>query len=232
MFTIVNTHEGVLHWCLATIGHGLVVKVKHTLKNPRNLPTWRYNLEGASVLIELLERICPHLRVKRRQAEAALIFLRGRQQARRGSAFTNADVGAAFDLRLANQKSYNKGAAEHVLYRKQPYTREQFKAMLLAGRDGSIYHEVEWTLSMDALVGTDIDRKIAEQLGLKLAQVQRRRVELGLPFFGAITDEIRGKIRALRTSGWTQTAIAKELRIGMSSVQRALAVSCPVSCPV
>lgn len=87
----------------------------------------------------LLARLLPHLIVKRRQAEAAMTFLQGRRRARVGSPFTDTDADAAFALRLANQKSYNKGASEHVLYRKQPYTRAQFKELLCAGRDGMLY---------------------------------------------------------------------------------------------
>lgn len=184
IFTIANTHRGVLEWCRTTIGHGCVVQVKNTPANPRNLPAFRYNLDQAHVLRGLLPILRPYLKVKWPQADAMLRYLCSREDASKGAAFTETEVDAIFDCRLTNQKSYNKGVVEHVLYRKQPYTREQFRELLLAGRDGSIYRVVSWTPAMDALVGTDIDRKVAAILGLKLAQVQRRRVELGRPPFG------------------------------------------------
>lgn len=184
MFTIVNTNRGVLDWCLSTIGHGRVVQTRSTSANPRNLPTFRYNLDQAHALRWLLPLLRPYLKIKWPQTDAMLRYLYSREKAGRGAAFTPAEVDAIFDCRITNQKSYNKGSFEHILYRGQPYTREQFQTLLLAGRDGSIYRVVPWTPAMDALVGTNIDRKVAATLGLKLAQVQRRRVELGRPPFG------------------------------------------------
>lgn len=74
---------------------------------------------------------------------------------------------------------------------------------------------------MDAAVGTDIDRKVAAKLGLKLSQVQRRRVKLGRPFLGAISSTVQGRIQSLPTEGMPYRAIASELGIGTSSVHRA-----------
>ncbi len=183
VFTIVNTNRPVLDWCVQAIGKGLVVQVKSTQANPRNLPTFRYNLDCKDDIFNVVHQINPHLKIKAKQAEACLAYLRSRVGKRRGAAFTEEEVNLMFSLRLANQKSYNLGSTEHILYKKQPYNRAEFRNLLLEGRDGSIYHSVEWTSSMDALVGTSIDRVVARTLGLKLAQVQRRRDALGIPPF-------------------------------------------------
>ncbi len=170
------------------------------------------------MLIELLPKLRPYLRIKEAQADAALQFLMGRKQ--RGGPYTELDVSAAFNLRLTNQKSYNKGSVEHILYRKQPYTRDQFMGLIQEGRDGSIYRVTEWTSEMDALIGTDIDRRIAKSLNLKLAQVQRRRVDLGRPPFGWIDDTTKAEIRRLRKDGVTLKRIAAMLNVSFSFVQR------------
>lgn len=184
VFTIVNTHKGILEWCLRTLKVGHLVEAKNTPKSPRNLPTFRFNVDANGALLWLLPQLVPWLRVKRTQALLACAFLSSRQSSPRGGAFTPEQVDMLFDLRLQNQKSYNKGSFEHVLYKKTPYTRDQFRALLLGGRDGSVYRVIQWTPDMDAVVGTDIDRRVALRLGLKLAQVQRRRKALGLPPFG------------------------------------------------
>lgn len=222
IFTIVNTHKGVLEWCQTAIGHGCVVQTRSTPANPRNLPTFRYNLDQAHVLRWLLPILRPYLKVKWPQTEAVLRYLQSREGAGRGVAFTHAEIDAIFDCRLTNQKSYNKGVIEHILYRKQPYTREQFRELLLAGRDGSIYRVVSWTPAMDALVGTDIDRKVAVRLGLKLAHVQRRRVELGRPPFGAITEAKIQRVLKMRRARTKLKQIVAKTGVSLTSVERIL----------
>ncbi len=219
-FIIVNTCRTVLDWCATTIGHGIVVEAKSTPKTRRQLQTWRFALGEAHVLIELLPKLRSYLRIKGPQADAAFRFLSGRRQ--RGGPFSEADIDAAFNLRLANQKSYNKGSVEHILYRKTPYTRDQFKHLVLEGRGSSRYQVIEWTSEMDAHVGADSDRRVAEQLGLKMAQVQRRRTQLGRMPFGWIVPETRAEIHQLRQKGETLEQIAATTGVSFSSVQRVL----------
>jgi hypothetical protein len=219
-FIIVNTCRSVLDWCVCTIGHGIVVEAKNTPKTHRRLQTWRFALGEAHVLIELLPKLRPYLRIKGPQADAALQFLNGRRQ--RGGPFSEEDMEAAFNLRLANQKSYNKGAVEHVLYRKTPYTRDQFRELILEGRGSARYQVIEWTPEMDTHVGTDSDRRVAERLGLKMAQVQRRRTQLGRMPFGWVIPEVRTKIHQLRQKGMTLEQIATTTGVSPSSVQRVL----------
>ena len=53
---------------------------------------------------------------------------------------------------------------------------------------------IEWTPAMDALLGTDLDKKVGQQLGLSTAAVLRRRQALGI----ISVKEARGKaIRAI-----------------------------------
>lgn len=179
LMSIANTCSEVLDWCVRTVCAGRLACIRSTKRNPRNLPTYRYNLEGAQALMVLLPQLQPYLKVKWRQAEAVLTYLRSRAGKRPGAAFSEEEIDAIFSARLTNQKSYNKGNEEHILYRGQPYTRDAFRALLLTGRDGAIYHAVNWTPEMDALVGTRVDGEVARILGLKRAQVQRRRVALG-----------------------------------------------------
>lgn len=42
-------------------------------------------------------------------------------------------------------------------------------------------NKIEWTLEMDAMLGTDFDSTIGKKLGLSAYQVDRRRKELGIP---------------------------------------------------
>lgn len=222
VLTIGNTHLGVLQWCLRTIGKGTLVQAKNTPRNPRNLPYHRYNLDCKEDLAVLLPQLLPYLRIKKDQAEAATKFLRVRAQNRRGGPFTEAQIDCLFELRLSNQKSYNKGSQEHIRYKGQTFTRAQFREFLLNGRDGSIYRSVVWTPEMDALVASDTDVKVAAQLGLKLGQVRSRRVALGRssPHFVSLDEAQR--IRLLRLQGLTQGEIAAEMGLGRSSVCRIL----------
>lgn len=179
---VINTCREALEWCHATVGFGHIVESKATRKNPRRLRCYRYVLNKQHVLQRLLPAIRPYLKIKHRQVDAALLFIESRATRPARSAFNTDEVDLVFDIRLANRRSYEPGGV--VVYKKTAYDRAAFHRLLLEGRDGSIYHVVEWTPKMDALVGTDIDRKVGDQLGLKIAQVQRRRIELGRRPFG------------------------------------------------
>jgi len=221
IFNVVNTCKEVLDWCLNTIGYGYVVEAKSTVKSPRRLSTFRYNLDQKGVLVQLLPMLRPYLKVKCAQTDAVLRFLRSRKGKPWGSPFTEEEVDLAFQARLANQKSYNKGSTEHVTYKGQHYTKDEFRDLLLAGRDGSIYRMIQWTPDMDALLGTDIDRVVAHQLGLKIAQVQKRRDSLGIAPCHSIRDKVP-QIIALRSQGFVMTKIAVEVGVSFSSVERVL----------
>jgi DNA-directed RNA polymerase specialized sigma subunit len=178
-------------------------------------------VDAAASLAWLIPQIQPYLKIKRPQADAILEFLRNRSQLGTKTALTDRDVDLLFVARLANQKSYNKGAFEHILYKGTPYTRQSFRELLLSNRNGSLYRVIEWTPQMDARVGTNIDRVVASQLGLKLAQVQRRREQLHRPPFGSLQAHW-SKVLSLRAEGLTLRAIAKMVGISRSSVQRIL----------
>ena len=75
---------------------------------------------------------------------------------------------------------------------------------------------------MDALVGTDIDRKVAVRLGLKLAHVQRRRVELGRPPFGAITEAKIQRVLKMRRARTKLKQIVAKTGVSLTSVERIL----------
>lgn len=179
---IVNTCRAVLEWCHAVCGFGLIVEAKGSRSSPRNLPTFRFNVDTARSLVWLIPQIRPYLKIKTSQADAVYGFIQSREN-KRGTAFTAEEVDAIFDAKIANQKSYNKGSFEHVVFKGKTFTREAFRELINETRDGSIYRVVQWTPKMDHQLGTAVDATIAQRLGLKLAQVQRRRTQLGIAPF-------------------------------------------------
>lgn len=181
IFTIANTDRGVLDWCQDVVGAGHVVQARSTKKNPRRLDIYRYNLDAQTDISRLLPILLPFLKIKKDRARLALRYLSSRQGSRRNAPFTAAQLDMLFDVRHANQKRYSAGGMEHILYKKVPYTRAQFKKLLFQSRNGGHYRSVEWSSKMDKLLGAAIDRVVAVKLGLKLAQVQRRRTQLGIP---------------------------------------------------
>lgn len=183
IFMVINTHLQVLEWVLSTVNAGRIVEAKNARdsKLQRRLRCYRFVLDTNHNLTRLLPLIRPYLKIKTRQVDAAISFLQRRAERPPRSGFDTLDVDNLFDIRLANRKLYED--VERIAYRKALYTRDEFRKVLLEGRDGSAYRVVEWTPEMDALVGTNIDRVVAGKLGLKLAQVQRRRVGLGVPTF-------------------------------------------------
>jgi hypothetical protein len=227
IFMITNTDLGVLEWCVDSIGTGRVVRAKSTEKNPRRLPCYRYVLDAGNAIRDLLPRLRPYLKIKAKQADAAITYLESRALRLPRSAFNETEINLFFDIRLANQRAYNSTVDEaRITYKKIAYNRANFRELILRDRTGSVYRVVEWTPEMDALVGTDIDRKIAERLGLKLAQVQRRREHLGRVPFGWVAPAKRLEIQRLRREEhMTMIQIAQATGVSFSSVQRALADS-------
>lgn len=75
---------------------------------------------------------------------------------------------------------------------------------------------------MDKEIGTDIDLKVANKLGLKLAQVQRRREDLGVSPFYRITEDQKTSVRTLHEQGLSLKAVSARTGISYSSVQRFL----------
>lgn len=59
-----------------------------------------------------------------------------------------------------------------------PAARPQFADDICVVRTST--GRIEWTQSMDALLGTDLDKNIGLQLGLSTAAVLRRRQSLGI----------------------------------------------------
>ena len=219
--TTVNTHLGVLKH-LQKISGGHLVHIKSTKRNPRNLPTHRLNLDANYTLFTFLPLLIPHLVVKKRQAEIAMLYLESRKNADRGTCYTEAEIDLLFELRLLNQKPYNKGRTEHIIYKKVPYTRSQFWKLVCSGRDGAVYRVVNWTKDMDVLVGTASDRSVATKLGLKMSQVQRRRVQLGRPPSYYVPLSTKKKVIELRRGGVKLKEIISALNISKTSVQRIL----------
>jgi hypothetical protein len=128
-------------------------------------------------------------------------------------------------VRLANQFPYDKQTVACVRYKKKMYTKEEFRTLLLSSRNSSNYRVVDWTSEMDAVVGTDIDSRVASKLGLKLGQVQRRRALLGKPHNRKMAALKATRILRLRAAGHTMTEIAETVGLSFSSVQRIL--TCP-----
>jgi hypothetical protein len=185
VFKITNTHYGVLDWCKSFVGKGSVVEVKNTPSNPRRLRTYHYNLDSKTDIFNLLVELLPYLQIKKPQALLALEFIRMRQGTPRNSAFKPEELDILFEMRVLNQKRYDKAGAPYILYRGVPYTKQQFNSLLLSSRNGPHYRTVQWTPAMDAKLGTTVDRIVAKDLGLKLAQVQRRRTALRIPAIGS-----------------------------------------------
>lgn len=226
---IVNTCRSVLEWCAKVCGFGLIVEAKGTASNPRNLPTFRFNVDSAQSLNWLIPQIRPHLKIKTAQADAVLKFIQGRES-RRGTAFTPEEIAAVFDAKIANQKSYNKGTFEHIRFKGKTYDRQAFGELINETRDGSIYRTISWTSEMDSQVGTASDLAVAQRLGLKLAQVQRRRTQLGIPPFGLGREHLRADERAhLGTSVSSTEMKMKTLRgfIRSERIRRDLHVQTP-----
>lgn len=170
--SLANTDLPVIEWASSTTGVG---RIQRAGGAHRKKPCWRHVVTAMQPIESMLLQLRPYMRVKTHQADLALAFLRSRQR-RTGRAGYNAmEIELLFELRIANAHS----SKSRVFYfRGVPYSLERFRELVLAGRHNENYNVVEWTEEMDALLGTDSDRVVAEQLGLKLAAVQRRRYKL------------------------------------------------------
>lgn len=220
---LVNTCEEALRWCLRTIGTGHIVRQNKGKKRRRTC--YRYVLGNNWALLQLLPVLRPYLKIRTAQVDAALAFLRNRASRPVRSAFTEIEVDHIFAVRLANQFPYDKQTVACVRYKKKMYTKEEFRTLLLSSRNSSNYRVVDWTSEMDAVVGTDIDSRVASKLGLKLGQVQRRRALLGKPHNRKMAALKATRILRLRAAGHTMTEIAETVGLSFSSVQRIL--TCP-----
>jgi hypothetical protein len=180
IWMVINTNVPVLQWCKKTVGAGHVVEAKSTKKHKRRLRCFRFIVDGHQEMLPLLLQLRPYLRIKSTQVTAAVSFLRSRARRPFRSPYSPAELGALFDIRAANRKAYEQ--RDVIIIRKKKYTRAEFLAFVLEGYYKKAERQmVEWTPKMDALLGTDSDGRLAARLGLKLAQVQRRRAGLGLP---------------------------------------------------
>jgi len=186
--SLANTNHPVMEWCLRTTGIGQLVRIPAGGK--RKKTCWRHVVSSMRPMESMLTQLSPYLRVKARQAELALAFLRSRlaRTARTNRAeYSEEEIRLLFDLRIANAH-YSKSKV--FRFKNVSYTLPQFRELVLAGRHNERCHVVEWTEEMDARLGTDSDREVAGQLGLKLAAVQRRRYKL--------------KIRPAKATRWSE----------------------------
>jgi hypothetical protein len=226
VFIVTNTNRAVLDWCASAVGAGLVVqKRRHT--EPGRLPCFCYRLDAQQAIAELLPQLLPYLKIKTPHATAASAYLKSRMGRLNRAAFNTEEINLFFEVRLASLANQRHASGEVITYRKQEYNRDAFERLILENRIGSSYRVVEWTPEMEALVGTDIDRKVAEHLGLKLAQVQRRREQLGRPPFGSIPHATKATALQLRAQGQTIRAIADSLNLSYSAIQRLLTTRRP-----
>jgi len=226
IFLVVNTNLEVLEWCANVVGAGIVVKARNTPANPRRLVCYRYRLDAQKDIAVLLPQLQPYLKIKRPHVDAAMSYLHSRLSRARRAASSEHEIDLFFNIRLAslaNQRAVGPwDGIERITYCKKAYTREGFKRLILEGREDSNYHVVEWTPEMDAQVGTDADRRIAERLGLKMAQVQRRRTHLGRMPFGWIDSMKRAEIHRLHQARQPWKQIATAVGVSLSSLQRVL----------
>lgn len=168
---ISNNHRGVLDWCQSTTGCGMIVR---RAPNGRQKEHWRYVIQARDQIFCLLEQLYPFFKIKQDQAGLMLTILRSRLSKTPRSPFDETELDLFYWLRLLTQHQKTGSLS----FKGQSYSLKEFKELILGGRDDR-YVVVQWTAEMDSLLGTKSDRAVAQHLGLKLAQVQRRRMLLG-----------------------------------------------------
>lgn len=170
---ISNNHRGVLDWCQSATGCGMILR---RAPNEKQKEHWRYVIQSREQILHLLEQLYPFLRIKQDQAGLMMTILRSRLSKQPRSPFDETELEHFYWLRLLTQ--HKKTGS--LTFKGQAYSLEDFKELILGGRDDR-YVVVQWSTQMDRLLGTKPDSAIAKQLGLKIAQVQRRRSFLGKP---------------------------------------------------
>jgi hypothetical protein len=221
VFIITNTCLSVIEWCLETIGTGRIVQSRvYSENNPRRMPAYKYVLDTNSYLVQLLPQLLEHLKIKRRQAELALGYLGSREGKYRGK-YSRFEVDTLFNLRHSNLKDYDLLGSPTIRYKGSDYDTNRFAELFFERRDESGQQFVEWTPEMDALVGTEIDIKVAKLLGVKLSAVQRRRTSLGVRPFSRMRLKAK-EIFNLRSKGKTAQEISEIVGLHRSAVQKVL----------
>lgn len=221
VFIVTNTCLSVIEWCLETIGTGRVVQSRaYSEDHPRRMPAYKYVLDTNLYLMQLLPQLLGHLKVKKRQAELALEYLGLREGKYRGR-YSRHEVDTLFNLRHSNLKDYDLVGSPTIRYQGRNYDPNGFADLFFERRDESGQQFVEWTTEMDALVGTEIDIKVAKILGVKLSAVQKRRTLLGVRPFSRM--RLRSKeVLHLRSEGKKIQEISKLVGLHKSTVQKIL----------
>jgi len=179
VFMVINTYQPVIDWCVNVLGTGR--KITMPKRGARTMPCYRYVLTELWALEVILPKLLPHLKIKKAQALAAMKFLQMRSRRTAHSPFVAAEISMLFDVRISNQRPYDRGRdTTQIAYKGEYYSREAFIELMLADRKESIYRSVSWTKRMESALGKDTDLAVSKKLGLKLAQVQRRRTALGI----------------------------------------------------
>jgi hypothetical protein len=175
VLVITNTCKPVLEWCQKELRVGTIVKA--TDGGTRRQVCWRLQSGANHELLRILPQLEPYIRIKKGQVRLALEYLRSRARRSPRCAFSEREVEVAFLLRRENQKPYSK----KVTYRGEGMTLAQFKKRILEGRGGTTYNVVEWTPSMDRLLGSAADGAVAVKLRISRSAVRERRFKLGIP---------------------------------------------------
>jgi hypothetical protein len=219
IFIVTNTCLSVIEWCLETIGTGRIVQSRtYSEDHPRRMPAYRYILDTNSYLVQLLPQLLEHLKIKSRQAKLALGYLGSREGKYRGN-YSRSEVDALFNLRHSNLKDYDLLGSPTIRYKGSDYNIDGFSDLFFERRDESGNQYVEWTAEMNALLGTEIDIKVAKLLGIKLAAVQKRRTELGIRPFSSMRSK-SSEILRLRSTGKTLKDIATLVGLSKTSIQK------------
>jgi hypothetical protein len=216
---VTNTCLNVIEWCLETIGTGRIVQSRaYSEDHPRRMPAYKYILDTNLYLVQLLPQLLEHLKVKRRQAELALGYLESREGKYRGN-YSRSEVDTLFNLRHSNLKDYDLLGSPTIRYRGNNYDTNGFANLFFERRYESGNQYIEWTTEMDALVGTDIDIRIAKRLGVNLSAVQGRRTTLGIRPFSKMRS-LSAEVLRLKSTNRTQREIATLVGLSRTSVNK------------